>query len=133
VASGPLGVFALYAALNGLLMFALALNVGLRRGAQKQLQPGDVGDASLVRAIRAHANFAEYAPLVLLLLLGMALLDAPEAWLHLLGGVFTIGRIFHVLGMTRETHPNAIRFIGNLTTGLSLLFGGFGCLLLALA
>ena len=133
MATGSLGAFALHAALNGLLMFALALNVGLRRGAQKQLQPGDLGDATLVRAIRAHANFAEYAPLVLLLLLGMALLDAPEAWLHLLGGVFTIGRIFHVFGIMHETHPNAIRFIGNLTTGLSLLFGSFGCLLLALA
>jgi uncharacterized membrane protein YecN with MAPEG domain len=132
VANGPVGVFAFYAALNALLMFALALNVGLRRGAQKQLQPGDVGDATLVRAIRAHANFAEYAPLVLLLLLGLALLGAPVLWLHLLGAVFTVGRVFHVFGMMRQTHPNAVRFIGNLMTGLSLLLGALGCLTLAL-
>jgi uncharacterized membrane protein YecN with MAPEG domain len=131
--SGPFGVFALYTALNGLLMFALALNVGLRRGAQEQLQPGDTGDATLVRAIRAHANFAEYAPLVLLLLLALALLGASALWLHLLGAMFTVGRVFHVLGMMRERHPNAIRFVGNLTTGLSLLFGACGCLWLALA
>ena len=120
-----------YVALNALLMFALALNVGLRRGAQKQLQPGDMGDAALTRAIRAHANFAEYASLVLLLLLGMALLGAEPLWLHVLGAGFTVGRVFHVFGMMRETHPNAVRFVGNLTTGLALLFGAGGCLWLA--
>jgi hypothetical protein len=128
-----LRIWAVYAALNALLMFGLALNVGLRRGAQKQLQPGDMGDAMLTRAIRAHANFAEYAPLVLLLLLAVALLDGPLEWIHPLGAGFTIGRIFHVFGMMLDKHPNAIRFIGNLTTGLALLLGAASCLWLALA
>ena len=132
MASDGIAVFALYAALNAMLMFALALNVGLRRGAQKQLQPGDMGDARLTRAIRAHANFAEYAPLVLLLLLGMALLRAPLEWLHLFGGLFTAGRVLHLFGMMRDNHPNAVRFIGNLITGLALLSGAGGCLWLAI-
>ena len=130
---GAVEIWALYAALNALLMFGLALNVGLRRGAQKQLQPGDTGDAMLTRAIRAHANFAEYAPLVLLVLLGLALLGAPSAWLHALGAGFTIGRVFHAFGMMRDKHPNTVRFIGNLTTGLALLLGAAACLRLALA
>ena len=130
---GPVAAWAVYAALNALLMFGLALNVGMRRGAQKQLQPGDMGDATLTRAIRAHSNFAEYAPLVLLLLLAVALLDGPSAWLHLLGAGFTIGRLFHAFGMMRDKHPNPARFIGNLTTGLALLLGAAACLWLALA
>ncbi len=129
---GPIEIWAIYAALNALLMFGLALNVGLRRGAQKQLEPGDMGDAVLTRAIRAHANFAEYAPLVLLLLLAVALLDGPLEWVHVLGAGFTIGRIFHVFGMMLDKHPNPIRFIGNLTTGLALLLGAAACLWLAL-
>jgi uncharacterized membrane protein YecN with MAPEG domain len=132
VAEAPIHIWAVYAALNALLMFCLALNVGLRRGAQKQLQPGDMGDAKLTRSIRAHANFAEYAPLVLLLLLGIALLGGPSAWLHVLGAGFTIGRVFHVFGMMQDKHPNAARFIGNLTTGLTLLLGAAACLWLAL-
>jgi hypothetical protein len=127
-----LQIWAAYTALNALLLFALALNVGLRRGAQKQLQPGDTGDAILTRAIRAHGNFAEYAPLVLLLLLGIALLGGPPAWLHALGGGFTAGRVCHAFGMMLEKHPNAVRFIGNLTTGLALLLGAAACLWLAL-
>lgn len=130
---GPIQIWSIYAALNALLMFGLALNVGLRRGAQSQLQPGDMGDAMLTRAIRAHGNFAEYAPLVLLLLLGVALLDGPMIWLHALGAGFTVGRVFHAFGMMRGNHPNAVRFIGNLTTGLALLLGAGACLWLALA
>ncbi len=128
----PVAIFALYAALSAILMFALALNVGLRRGAQKQLQPGDMGDVHLTRAVRAHANFAEYAPLVLLLLLGMALLGAPAFWLHLYGAAFTAARVLHVFGMMADKHPNAARFIGNLITGLALLTGAAGCLWLSL-
>jgi uncharacterized protein len=129
---GAVEIWAVYAALNALLMVGLALNVGLRRGAQKQLQPGDMGDAMLTRAIRAHANFAEYAPLVLLLLLAIVLLEGPLLWLHSLGAGFTIGRAFHVFGMMLDKHPNAVRFIGNLTTGLALLLGAAACLWLAL-
>ena len=129
--SQPISIALFYVALNALLMFGLALNVGLRRGAQNQLQPGDMGDALLTRAVRAHANFAEYAPLVLLLLLGMAMLGAPSIWLHILGAAFTVGRVLHVFGMMLDKHPNPIRFIGNLTTGLALLVGAFACLVLA--
>jgi len=115
---------ALYVGLNALILLVLAYNVGSRRGAQGQLQPGDVGDSSLVRAIRAHGNFAEHAPMVLLLLLVMALVGIDPRWLHLFGALFTAGRVIGAFGMMRPTHPNALRFTGNLATGLALLIGG---------
>lgn len=115
---------ALYVGLNALMLLVLAYNVGSRRGAQGQLQPGDVGDAALTRAIRAHANFAEHAPIILLVLLMLALLGSKPLWLHVYGGVFTLGRVIGAFGMMRDKHPNALRFTGNLTTGLALLGGG---------
>ena len=130
--SEPIRIAIVYLALNAFLLFGLALNVGMRRGAQNQLQPGDSGNAMLTRAIRAHANFAEYAPLVLMLLFGLALLGVEAPWLHLFGGGFTAGRILHAIGMMRDKHPNAIRFVGNLTTGLALLVGASTCLWLVL-
>ena len=117
-------VAAFYTGLNALLLLALAYNVGSRRGAQDQLQPGDVGDATLVRAIRTHANFAEHAPIVILLLLLMALLGLERLWLHVFGAIFTSGRVIGAIGMMRQKHPNALRFTGNLTTGIALLTGG---------
>jgi hypothetical protein len=119
-----LAIVGLYVGLNGLLLLVLAYNVGSRRGAQKQLQPGDMGDAALTRAIRAHGNYAEFAPLVLLMLLILALLGFRPIVLHLFGGMFTAGRVIGAIGMMRERHPNALRFTGNLVTGLALLGGG---------
>jgi len=121
-------VVALYVGLNSLLLLFLAYNVGSRRGAQNALEPGATGDASLTRAMRAHGNFAEYAPTALLLLLILALLGLPGTLLHLFGGGFTIGRVVHAIGMMRPDHPNAIRFTGNLITGLTLLIGGVICI-----
>lgn len=112
-----------YFALNSLLLLALAINVGARRGAQNALEPGAVGDAKLVRAIRAHANFAEYAPFAMILLVLLALVDAPASAIHALGGGFTFGRVLHAFGMMRTKHPNSVRFIGNAATGLVLLIG----------
>ena len=127
-----IAIVGFYVALNALLLLALAYNVGSRRGAQKQLQPGDVGDAVLTRAIRAHANFAEHAPLVLLLLLVLALLAFEPLWLHIYGGLFTIGRVVGAFGMMLDKHPNALRFFGNLITGLALLIGGGAAIVAAI-
>ena len=123
-----LAIVALYVGLNALVLLVLAYNVGSRRGRQGQLQPGDTGDATLIRAIRAHANFAEHAPIVLILLLSLALLGVAPFWLHLYGGGFTAGRLIGAFGMMRDKHPNALRFVGNLATGLVLLIGGIAAI-----
>lgn len=120
---------ALYAGLNAILLVALAINAGARRGAQKAFEPGAAGDASLSRAIRAHGNFAENAPLLLLVLAALALTNTAALPVHVLGATFTLGRVVHAFGMMQPKHPNAIRFIGNVSTWLALLGGGLLCLL----
>ena len=123
-----MAIAAFYIGLNALLMLILVFLVGSKRGKQNALDPGATGDVHLTRAIRAHANFSEYAALVLLVLLAMAQLGYSAPLLHLVGVSFTAGRILHAIGMGREKHPNAPRFIGNLTTGLCLLGGGLACI-----
>ena len=123
-----LGAAAIYAGLNALLLLVLSYNVGRHRDRTDSLTPGAMGDDILVRAIRAHANAAEYMPLAILLVLILALLNAPLALIHGLGAGFTIGRVFQAAGMFRENHPNAIRFTGNLLTGLVYLIGSASCL-----
>jgi uncharacterized membrane protein YecN with MAPEG domain len=120
----PFAIAGLYVGLNALLLLVLAYNVGARRGAQDQLQPGDTGDAALTRAIRAHGNYAEYAPMVLLILVMLAWLGFTPLVLHFYGGIFTSGRVIGAVGMMRERHPNALRFTANAVTGLALLGGG---------
>src|SRR5207244_6466591 len=56
---------------------------------------GDGGNPLMLRVIRGHANFAEYVPLVLLLI-GIAELGGLPKWaLHLLGVTLLIGRLLH--------------------------------------
>jgi len=126
------GIVAIYAALNALLVLGLSYNVGQNRARADALKPGALGDQTTVRAIRAHGNATEYIPLAILLMLILSLLSAPALLLHILGGAFTVGRIAQAYGMTRETHPNAIRFTGNLLTGLVYAVGSVACLYFAL-
>lgn len=121
-------IVAIYAALNGLLLLALSYNVGRHRARTESLTPGALGDNVLVRAIRAHGNASEYMPLAILMILILALLSAPAWLLHGLGTGFTFGRIAQAIGMSREKHPNAIRFTGNLFTGLVYLIGSVACI-----
>ena len=89
---------ALYAALLAMLYLYLSLNViMLRRKFRQSL--GDGGHAPLQCAIATHANFSQYTPLCLLLLLLIALLQGPLLLVHVLGSLLLIGRCLHACGM----------------------------------
>lgn len=120
---------ALYAGLNAILLVVLAINAGIRRAPQNAIQPGMMGEGDLTRAIRAHGNFAENAPLALILLTALALTNTAALPIHILGGTFTFARIAHALGMMQPKHPNALRFIGNVLTWLVLLGSAALCFL----
>ncbi len=64
------------------------------------------------RAVRAHGNFAEYAPLALVLL-GLLEANGLPPWaLHALGTLLTIGRFLHALGIAREPENLRYRTLG---------------------
>jgi uncharacterized membrane protein YecN with MAPEG domain len=61
---------------------------------------GDGGSDDLLRRIRAHGNFAEYAPLALLLM-ALAEIQGSSAWsLHLIGCLLIVGRLSHAYGVS---------------------------------
>ena len=86
-------ITALYAGLLAVLLFVLSIRViGLRGNpAFSFIARGKGDDELLQRAIRAHGNFTEYVPMMLILLAFLELSDASELKLHLLGGGFLIG------------------------------------------
>ena len=87
-------VAAFYAALLALLSFVLSMQV-VRQRREKHIGLGSGGDATLERKSRVFGNFAEYAPLFVVLLALAELLGLPRPWLHLYGIVFVAGRIAH--------------------------------------
>lgn len=116
----PYTVTLLYAGLSGLLLLALSFRVvGLRRKHRIGLGTGD--EPALERAVRVHANFCEYVPLALVLLLVLELSAAlPALVLHALGLMLVIGRILHALGLSRSAGTSSGRFVGTLLTWLMI-------------
>lgn len=111
-----------YAALLGLVLMALSINVvRLRRRYQVGIGTGEQRELEL--AVRAHANFCEYVPFGLLLLV---LLEAsaalPSVLLHLLGAMLVAGRLLHgFFGLNRSPGATPGRFVGTLLTWLMIL------------
>ena len=64
---------------------------------------GDNGNALLQGRMRAHANFTEYAPFILILLGLIELAGGSTMWLWIAGVVFVIARVAHAFGMDRVT------------------------------
>lgn len=76
----------------------LALRVGLVRRAEK-ISVGDGGSPKLTARMRAQLNFAEYAPLVLILIALIELAVGTVDWLWAVAAVFVVARILHPFGM----------------------------------
>ena len=90
-------VISLYAGLLGLMMIALSVHV--IRGRYRYGEA--MGDAAfaLRRRVRAQGNFAEYAPLFILLA-GLAEYQGMAAWaVHALGSWFFAGRLAHAYSL----------------------------------
>ncbi|MGF7148303.1 hypothetical protein FHS96_001931 [Sphingomonas zeicaulis] len=85
----------------GLLTIWLAMRVSMVRRARK-ISVGDGGDPLLLGRIRAHANFIENTPLVLILLALVEFARGTNIWLWLVGAFYILGRIAHAYGMDAD-------------------------------
>lgn len=125
-------VFALYAALNGLILIVLALLVSRARRAHGVML-GDGGNEAVMRAQRAHGNAAEYVPVVLVLLLALASLKASIWAIHVIGMLLTFGRLLHAIGLSQKSGVSVGRLLGTLLTWAALLVAIIFCFIYALA
>ncbi len=118
-------IAALYAGVNILLMLVLAYVVVAGRMKHK-IRLGDGGNEGLERAIRAHANAAEYIPAGLVGIVLLAWFEASPLWLlHASGISLTAGRILHGVGLNTGT-LNFGRQAGMILTWLAYLLIGCG-------
>ncbi len=116
----PPTVSLLFAALHALLLIALSLSVVLqRRSARVGL--GDGGDAVLARRIRVQANFIEYVPLALLLLVLLELGGLARMWVWVFGSVLLLGRMLHAVGLSGSAGTSKGRLYGTLLTWIGLV------------
>ncbi|HEX9836792.1 MAG TPA: MAPEG family protein [Alphaproteobacteria bacterium] len=128
----PLQATAIYAGI--LLLIGLVLGALTTRARVKNsVLIGDGGKEPVIKAIRAHANFAEYVPLAVIGI-GLAEMAGGPAWLvHGMGVVLVLARLAHAQGMYQTTALSPGRLAGAtltwivyLVAGLASLYYGFG-------
>jgi hypothetical protein len=113
-------ITAVYAALAGLMALALAYLV-VRARWRYRTSLGVGTEPGMERAVRVHANFIEYVPLALLLMLLAELNGAPAAVLHGAGIVLLASRVLHATGLARLSGRSRGRFLGTAGTWLVVL------------
>ncbi|MEQ3650755.1 MAPEG family protein [Hyphomonas sp.] len=93
-----------YVAINMLLLIYLAFRVvSVRQSAKVSIGTG--GNEMLELRTRVHGNATEYIPSMLVGLVVMALMGLPVWILHVAGGVFTLGRVMHIIGLGGTVMP----------------------------
>ena len=91
IATTYAGAFALLFALLSALVVVLRGKTGIVHG--------DGGHDRLNRVVRAHANFAEYIPFILLMVGWIEASGASRDMIHWLLGPLLIARLMHPIGM----------------------------------
>ena len=115
----------LYAGLLALLYFVLSYRIVLMRD---KVSLGDGGDPTLLRRIRAHGNFSEYVPFILIMIGILELSHLPNIILHVLGITLLIARLLHAYALSFSQSFKFGRFWGTALTFLLLVVCGLLCI-----
>ena len=108
----------------------IAIRCGRLRVSEK-IMHGDGGNAALMRRMRAHANFIENTPIVLILIAAIEASGRGGQWLAIVGAVFMLGRVSHAIGMDNPG-SNPFRMAGVATAMLTQAGLAVVCVLIAL-
>jgi uncharacterized membrane protein YecN with MAPEG domain len=100
-------ITATYVAVLVLLYATLSLAV-VRLRRKNRVAFGDGEHSDLRSAIRAHAHFAEYVPIIAFMAAVLEMSGLPEMRIHLLMGALLIGRLLHPFGMYAK--PRTLQF-----------------------
>ena len=115
-------ITSVYLAILALLYTVLAVQVGRLRQRDRAAF-GDNGSLRLRSAIRAHANFIEYVPIIALMVAMLEMSGLAAVWVHLLMVALLVSRLLHPLGMYAA--PNTTQFrigrVGGITITIILL------------
>lgn len=115
----PISITLTITAAAALLNLWLMIRCGRARISTK-VSVGDGGDEFVIRRMRAHANFIESAPIVMILIAALEISGGTSNWLWAVGIGYILGRIAHAFGMDGGA-MRAGRAIGTVITMLTLL------------
>ena len=120
-----------YAAIFALIFVFLSFRV-IKARRQEKIALGAGGSAVVERAMRVHANFAEYVPFTLLLLSFIEQKGAHFLCVNILCLLLLAGRSLHIYGVSNENENLRYRVLGMSMTFATIIFSALTLLVMAL-
>ena len=121
--------FAVHIALNGLLLWLLAVNVSRLR-MKLRIAYGDGGNNDMNQAIRTHANGVENVMIYSFILLALTFVGVANWVMATMVLAFLAGRVLHAIGMLQRNFTArrvgaGITFLAEIVAIVVLLVGVF--------
>ncbi len=116
--AGPISF--LYAGLLGLLLIALSVQVVLARR-RYRVRLGHGTEEGMQQAVRVQANFTEYVPFAVLLLVLAEITGLPDAAVHGAGILLVLCRVLHAFGLAQSPGLTFGRTAGTAGTWIVIL------------
>ena len=120
-----LHVTLIFIGLMAVLQVPATFFVGIRR-VKTGVMIADGGDQTLLRRIRAHANYTETVPITLLAMAAADFAGAGDMMLWIGGCSLLLGRVVHYFTLALTDGTSLFRAAGMLLTfAAMLMFGGY--------
>lgn len=120
-------ILPIYAAIFAIFFIVLSIRT-IRQRRNLKIGLGDAGNKDMQRAMRVHANFAEYVPLSLLMIYLVEQSGVYAWFVHALCMGLLIGRMSHAYGVSQQRENFAFRVTG-MTLTLTVLIASAAHLL----
>lgn len=113
-------ILPIYAALLVIIFVVLSIRI-IRQRHKLKIGLGDAGNKDIQRAVRVHANFAEYVPLGLLMIYLVEQSGVYAWFVHALCLGLLVGRLSHAYGVSQSKENFRFRIAGMSLTFAVLL------------
>jgi len=104
-----------YAGILALIFIAASINI-IKLRFRHKVGIGDGEVSELAKAIRGHANFAEFVPLALILMAIAEANNISSTMLHSCGALLVAGRVSHLIGLAKTKGSSIPRALGVFST-----------------
>ena len=117
-----LPITALFAGILAIFALVLSFKAGGFRGKTGvSVLYGEPPNLELAEKVRAHQNFLEYVPMILILMGVIELNGGSGTFLYIVGALLVVARIAHAIGLKHDNMAHPGRLVGAGGTALITL------------
>lgn len=120
-------ITALYTCVLAIMFLVLSYNVIFLRY-RYNIPVGDGGNKEMQQFLQARANFIDYVPLALVMVLVLELMEMTDWVLHVLGSAMVFSRLLQGWGLSMSAGGSVGRISGAIIMHVVIITGALCCL-----